>query len=114
VAVSCGDADALGVGYSLAATRPKCGAARGFPLEPTLKQRLVEASAPASPVAAVSPSLDVATSGVDAIEELLQTARLAQYTEALRGRGCITTRDLRQLGETDLIELGMKPLEIKR
>ena len=51
---------------------------------------------------------------VKSMEELLHAASLAQYTEALRGLGCVVPEDLSELQEADMMELGMKRLEVKR
>eukprot|EP01047_Picozoa_sp_COSAG01_P033046 COSAG01_NODE_2415_length_7736_cov_42.301034_6_plen_1217_part_00 len=63
----------------------------------------------ASAAATLPPSI-----GIDAMEELLRTARLAQYTEALRELGCVMPEDLEDLQEAEMIGLGMKKIEIRR
>ena len=45
---------------------------------------------------------------------VLSAAHLSQYEEGLREMGCVLPDDLRELEEADLMELGMKKIEIKR
>ena len=48
------------------------------------------------------------------LETVLKAAKLSQYEEALRELGCAEPEDLADLEEADLVELGMKKVEIKR
>ena len=45
---------------------------------------------------------------------VLKAARLSEFEDALRELGCAVPEDLGQLEEGDLVELGMKKIEVKR
>ena len=45
---------------------------------------------------------------------MLKAARLSEFEDALRELGCAVPEDLGQLEEGDLVELGMKKIEVKR
>ena len=48
------------------------------------------------------------------LAEVLSAAKLSQYEHALRELGCALPTDLGHMEETDLIEMGMKKMEVKR
>ena len=73
-----------------------------------MKQARAPAPAPEPAPAPAAKSFNQDLSGV------LSAARLSQYEEALREMGCVLPDDLREVEEADLMELGMKKIEIKR
>ena len=75
---------------------------------------------PAPPPAAKSPT-PLLASAVQAapatsadLTSALREASLSQYEAALRELGCATASDLQDLEEGDLLEIGLKKLEIRR
>jgi hypothetical protein len=50
----------------------------------------------------------------DDLASVLAAARLSQYEDALRSLGCAEVEDLAELKEAELLELGMKRIEVKR
>lgn len=48
------------------------------------------------------------------LSEALSAAKLSHYEDALRALGCAMASDLRDLDESDLMEIGMKKIEVKR
>lgn len=48
------------------------------------------------------------------LSSALQGAKLSQYEHALRELGCALASDLAELEEVDLLEIGMKKIEVKR
>ena len=65
--------------------------------------------AAAPPLASAPP----ATFGQD-LSAALASARLSEYEAALREFGCTAVEDLADLEERDLLEIGMKRIEVKR
>ena len=45
---------------------------------------------------------------------VLSAAKLSHYEDALRELGCALPEDLRDVQEGDLMEIGMKTIEVKR
>ena len=68
---------------------------------------------PTSTVAAPPASAPLATFGQD-LSAALVSARLSEYEAALREFGCANVEDLADLEERDLLEIGMKKIEVKR
>jgi hypothetical protein len=52
--------------------------------------------------------------GRETMTNLLSVAKLQQYAPALRELGCVEVADLADLEESDMMEIGMKKIEIKR
>jgi hypothetical protein len=50
----------------------------------------------------------------DDLASALQGAKLSQYEHALRELGCADAADLAEVDEAELLELGMKKIEVKR
>ena len=63
-------------------------------------------AAPVPEKATPAPSAD--------LSEALSAASLSQHEAALRELGCSATADLQDLEEADLVEIGLKKLEIRR
>ena len=64
-----------------------------------------------------SPSAMLTDTGLAQCEDLtttLKQARLEKYEAALRELGCTTASDLGDVEESDMTEIGMKKIEIKR
>ena len=67
---------------------------------------LSTAEAAANPVLAKQPAQSLA--------DLLRQAHLAQYDDAFQKLGCVMVEDLCDVEDADMVELGLKPVEIKR
>ena len=63
---------------------------------------------PAEPAPEPQPQL------AEDLSSALQSAQLSQYETALRELGCTVPADLADLEDEDLMEMGMKKLEISR
>ena len=63
---------------------------------------------PAEPAPEPQPQL------AEELSTALQAAQLSQYETALRELGCTVPADLADLEDEDLMEMGMKKLEISR
>ena len=63
---------------------------------------------PAEPAPEPQPQL------AEDLSTVLQSAQLSQYETALRELGCTVPADLADLEDEDLMEMGMKKLEISR
>ena len=48
------------------------------------------------------------------LSEVLAASKLSQYEDALRALGCALPEDLCCLEEADLVEIGMKKIEVLR
>ena len=75
---------------------------------------LTGASRPASPPTPEHQSQGFATPEHLSLTEALATARLTQYEDALRELGCEIVQDLADVQEQDLMEIGLKKIEIVR
>jgi hypothetical protein len=90
---------------------------------PAQRQRLIPAPAPApdrAPAPAPAPRRAPAPAPAPAVVKpatlsaALAAAHLSQYEDALRALGCAEPADLADCEEADMMELGMKKMEIKR
>jgi hypothetical protein len=70
------------------------------------------AQAPVVIAAAAEPA--PAPSFAGDLSTVLKAAKLSQYEDALRELGCAEPEDLGDIEEADLVELGMKKIEMKR
>ena len=75
-------------------------------------------SRPASPPQATEQQPHAATvqalSTPIGLSAALESARLAKYDDALRGLGCEIVQDLADVEDQDLVELGLKKIEVTR
>jgi hypothetical protein len=78
------------------------------------KQKEAEASRKEEEVAKSAPELQLSASLAQDLSEVLSAAKLSHYEDALRELGCAVPEDLRVLDDADLMEIGMKKVEIKR
>ena len=72
------------------------------------------AQAPVVIAAAAEPAPAPAPSFAGDLSTVLKAAKLSQYEDALRELGCAEPEDLGDIEEADLVELGMKKIEMKR
>ena len=48
------------------------------------------------------------------LSEVLVNAKLSHHESGIRELGCVVSEDLKELEEADLVELGMKRVEVRR
>ena len=69
---------------------------------------------PTMPETASFPQSSLTELQADDLSTALKGAYLATYEHALRDLGCVELEDLSSLDDEDLMEIGMKKIEIKR